>query len=246
MRVRDFRNHEIYASLRVLPPVIIRVDGRSFKSVLHRHGFEKPFDHRFASATATAAESLMKESGLHPMIAYTFSDEINLLFTDQVLPFDGRVEKLVSVVSSYITGVVARSLEISQIAFDGRAIPLHPSEIADYLIWRQREAWRNCINGYGYYTLRSLGISREDAASRMRGMRAPDIHELCFRNGINLNSVPAWQRRGVLVHRTEYAKHGYDPVREIEVVADRRRVVQNWDLPIFASDAGGSLLRWQF
>jgi tRNA(His) 5'-end guanylyltransferase len=124
---------------------MIRVDGRGFKNLLYKQGFEKPFDYRFASAMAGAAESLAHQSGLHPVIAYTFSDEINILLTDQV------------------------------IAFDGRVIPLHPHQIPEYLIWRQLEAWRNCINSYGHYTLRSTGLSGRDAASRMQGMRSCDI-----------------------------------------------------------------------
>ena len=243
MQRSDFENCEIYADLRAIPPVIIRVDGRGFKNLLQRHGFEKPFDHRFASAMAGAAESLAHQSGLHPVIAYTFSDEINILLTDQVLPFNGRIEKLVSVISSHITSVITMSLDISPIAFDGRAIPLHPHQITGYLIWRQSEAWRNCINSYGHYTLRSTGLSGRDAASRMLGMRSCDIHEMLFRHGINLDKVPAWHRRGVMVHRDEYAKCGYDPVRGVEVTANRRKIVQNWDLPIFASEDGAELIQ---
>ncbi|MEA1893736.1 MAG: tRNA(His) guanylyltransferase Thg1 family protein [Euryarchaeota archaeon] len=242
MSVSDFRNHEIYADLIATPPVIIRVDGRSFKNLLQRHGFEKPFDRRFASAMAGATESLFQQSGLYPVVAYTFSDEINILFRD-VLPFDGRIEKLVSVVPSSISSALTRSLKISPIAFDGRVIPLHPGQIIEYLVWRQAEAWRNCINGYGHYTLRSDGLSGKEAASRMLGLRASDIHELCFQHGINLGKVPLWQRRGVLVYWEEYTKPGYDPVRDIEVVVNRKRVTQNWDLPIFASDEGGVMVR---
>ena len=242
MRVSDFEDHEIYADLRAIPPVIIRVDGRSFKNVLERHGFEKPFDDRFADAMAGAAESFFRESGLSPAIAYIFSDEINILFTD-ALPFSGRIEKLVSVISGYISSALTRSLNIPGIAFDGRVIPLHPGEILDYLIWRQSEAWRNCVNGYGYYLLRSIGLPGKDAASRMRGLRASGIHELCFQHGINLDKVPAWQRRGILIHREAYTKRGYDPVRKIEVFAKRKKIVQNRDLPIFASDEGALMIQ---
>jgi hypothetical protein len=32
-------------------------------------------------------------------------------------------------------------------------------------------------------------------------------------------------------------------VRDIEVVVNRKRIAQNWDLPIFASDEGGMMVR---
>ncbi|MCD6208009.1 MAG: tRNA 5'-guanylyltransferase [Methanosarcinales archaeon] len=242
MKVADFRNHEVYSDLRVVPPIIIRVDGRNFKNLLHKHEFEKPFDHRFASAVVDSAESFFREGGVHPSIAYIFSDEINILFTD-ALPFTGRVEKLVSVVSSHIASALTSSLGLCPIAFDGRVIPLHPEQVIEYLVWRQTEAWRNCVNSYGYYMLRRTGLSGDCAASRLLGLSLPDIHELCFQNGINLDSVPAWQRRGVMIYRAGYEKRGYDPIRKVEVVANRTKLVSDWDLPIFASDAGIEMLR---
>ena len=92
--------HEIYKDIKALPPVIVRADGRNFKESLSRLGFEKPYDMRFAQGMVSAARSLIKDSGLTPEWAFTFSDEINILFKE--LPFDGRVEKLDSVVPSYI------------------------------------------------------------------------------------------------------------------------------------------------
>jgi len=48
-------------------------------------------------------------------------------------------------------------------------------------------------------------------------MKANDIHELVFQNGINLAETPVWQRCGILVYRETHVKTGYDPIKQKEV-----------------------------
>ena len=235
------KRREIYADLRCAPPVIIRVDGRNFKNTLSRLDFEKPYDKRFASAMADSVELFFKKSGMSPVFAYTFSDEINFLFTDT--SFNERVEKLDSIIPSYISSALSILLDLDEpISFDSRIVPLNSDQIIEYLIWRQREAWRNCVSSYGYYTLRSEGLSESEAAAQMKGKKATDVHELLYGRGINLAKTHAWQRRGILVHKEEYEITGFDPVKNVETESLRTRVVQNWDVPIFNSDEGNAFL----
>jgi len=228
--------------LRCAPPVIIRVDGRNFKNTLSRLKFEKPYDKRFASAMADAVEHFFRKSGMSPVFAYTFSDEINFLFFDT--SFNERVEKLDSIIPSYISSALTILLDPDEpISFDSRIIPLNNDQVIEYLIWRQREAWRNCISSYGYYTLRSEGLSDIEAAAQMKGKKASSVHELLFGSGINLAKTPAWQRRGILIHKEKYEIAGFNPVENMETVSMRTRVVQNWDIPIFNSDEGNVFLK---
>ncbi len=235
------KRREIYADLRCAPPVIIRVDGRNFKNTLSRLNFEKPYDKRFASAMADAVELFFKKSGMSPVIAYTFSDEINFLFSDT--SFNERVEKLDSIIPSYISSALTMQLDPDEpISFDSRIVPLNSDQIIEYLVWRQREAWRNCISSYGYYTLRSEGLSEVEAAAQMKGKKAASVHELLFERGINLTKTPAWQRRGIVIHKEEYEISGFNPMENVETGSMRTRVVQNWDIPIFNSDEGNTFL----
>ncbi len=235
------KKREIYADLRCVPPVIIRVDGRNFKNTLLRLNFEKPYDKRFASAMANVAELLFKKSGLSPVFAYTFSDEINILFQD--VPFDGRIEKLDSVIPSFMSSALTMLLKLDEpVSFDSRILPVNFDHIYDYMIWRQREAWRNCISSYGYYTMRSEGLSEADAAAFLMGKKGSDIHELLFKRGINLAKVPAWQRRGIVVHKDEYDVTGFNPVLNERTTTTRTRVVQNWHGPVFESEDGRAFL----
>ncbi|MGB3907542.1 MAG: tRNA(His) guanylyltransferase Thg1 family protein [Methanomethylovorans sp.] len=235
------KEREIYSDLRCTLPFIIRVDGRAFRNSLLRLNFQKPFDSRFAISMGNAVEMLFKKSGISPVFGYIFSDEINLLF--KYAPFDGRVEKLNSVVPSFLSSALTLCLKVQEpLAFDSRIVPLCKDQIMDYLSWRQKEAWRNCINSYAFYVLVSKGYREKEAAITLKKKRSSDIHELLFRYGINIAKVPAWQRKGMLVHKEQYSIVGYNPLMQENTSSIRTRVVQNWDIPQFTSPEGRSFI----
>jgi tRNA(His) guanylyltransferase len=80
--------------------------------------------------------------------------------------------------------------------------------------------------------LRNAGKTVAEATRALRRTKTADKNELLFQHGINFNDVPAWQRRGVGLWHEEYQRTGYDPVREIEVTATRRRVRVERNLPM--------------
>lgn len=235
-------DRELYAEIKAKPPLIIRVDGRNFKRLLRESDFKKPYDTRFAMSMAEATVLFFENSGFDPVIAYSFSDEINLLF--ETVPFRGRLEKLDSVIASYISSALTIIMDFNDaIAFDARVIPVCGGDDAvEYLAQRQAEAWRNHINAYGYYGLLESGLTKKEAEERLRGMKAMDVHEMLFRKGINLNETPKWQRRGFLIAKRKYDKEGYNPKTAECVTITRYKVVQEWDLPLFKSEQGRAFL----
>jgi tRNA(His) guanylyltransferase len=236
------KRKEVFSGIRVPPPVIMRMDGRNFKESLAKLGFRRPYDEAFARGMVTAARSLLADSGLGPEWAFVFSDEVNVLFEE--LPFDGRVEKLDSVVASYLSSALTLNLkQDTPLAFDARVIPVHREEIADYLIGRQSEAWRNHMQSYGFYTLVAEGMGEREAAAKMKGMKFEDIHEMMWQRGVNLNETPGWQRKGVFIYRKKYEKEGYNPVTGENVIVERMEIVEDWDPPVFGSDEGKAFLR---
>lgn len=210
---------EIYSGLRARPPLVARADGRGFKNILA--GCKKPYDAGFAGFMASSASSLFEDSGICPVLAFTFSDEINLAFL--TAPFGGRIEKIDSLVASFLSA--ALSLQMGRpVSMDCRTIPLCRAEIREYLIERQNEAWRNHVFSYGFYMLQEEGLDPSQAMERMRGMREPEIHEMLFQRGTNLAKTPSWERRGIMIYR------------------DEGRVLQDWQLPLFSSEEGKELL----
>ena len=212
-------SREIFSGLYAPAPLAARADGRGFKKLLQ--GKRKPYDIDFARSMVRATEGIFSDSGLAPAFAFTFSDEVSLVFLEA--PFAGRVEK----VDSLIAGSLSASLSLQlarPVSLDCRTIPLCPAEIVDYLIERQEETWRNHVFSYGFYMLLQEGLSNARAMERLRGLREHEIHELVFQRGINLAKTPAWERRGVMIYR----KGG-------QVAAD-------WDIPLFSSKEGVALL----
>lgn len=198
---------------------MVRADGRAFRKILEKR--KKPYDLDFARSMAGAAVALFQDSGLAPVMAYAFSDEINLLFTDA--PFTGRVEKIDSVVAGSLSGALSLSFGCA-LSMDCRIIPVCRSEIIDYLIERQDEAWRNHVFSYGFCMLTKEGLTHYQAMEHLRGMKEHSIHELVFQKGVNLARTPLWERRGILCYR----KDG--------------KVVEDWELPLFKEEDGKRLI----
>ena len=231
------KNREIYAEMRCIPPVVLRADGRNFKNTLSGMGFKKPYDKTFARAMADTAELFIKKSGLSPLFAYTFSDEVSFLFT--YLPFDGRVEKIDSVVASFLGSALTIELRLEEpVAFDSRLVALQKEEIPEYFHWRQLEAWRNFVATWGFYALRNEGVGKNEAAKCLKGKKEWEIHEMLFERGINLAALPAWQRRGIIISNEEYEIQGFNPVSGKEEKSLRRKITQNWEIPKFKSEEG--------
>jgi tRNA(His) 5'-end guanylyltransferase len=235
------KHRELYSNLTTLPPLFIRLDGRTFHRFAERWRLESPFDERFSEAMAAVSAGLISDSGLSPDLAYTFSDEISLYFSR--LPFNGRVEKLDSVSASFTASALTIGMKSEEpVSFDARIVHVTPELAVEYLVNRQGEAWRNHLNAYCQNSLMQEGMSRKEAAARLKGLPSREMHELMFSRGFNLGGTPAWQRRGVLVYKRLYPVRGFNPKTGEMVESSRHGVVVNRDLPVFASPEGRALL----
>ena len=234
------KEREIYAGLRTVAPFFVRVDGRNFRHALSLLQSEQPHDLTFAKSMGAASEALMHRSGLPVQLIFTFSDEANALFL--LVPFDGRIEKLDSVIASFFASAVTLQLAPSiPLAFDARVVPVNKLDVPAYLEWRQNEAWRNHLHAYTYYHLRQEGETARDAHAKLFEMNASEMHEFMFNRGVNLAKTPSWQRKGILVHKELYEKQGIDNAGRPSS-GQRSRVVQNWDVPLFKSRKGREML----
>jgi len=234
-------NREIFSAITIIPPVFVRLDGRTFHRLAEDLSLKKPFDDRFSHAMVQVCTTLVADSGLCPDFAFTFSDEISLFFTQ--LPFNGRVEKIDSVSASFAASALTLILgTTTPVSFDARVIPATREFAIEYLINRQNEAWRNHVNGYCQQVLIEDGMSAKNAAAQLKGMPAKSLHEMMHIRGFNLAMTPAWQRRGVLVYKKITEKEGFNPITQQTVVAERSAVTVDRDLPLFTSPEGKEFL----
>lgn len=172
--------------------VVLRLDGRAFHTVLRNA--TKPYDVDVARALSTAAEKLCEQvPGAE--FAYLQSDEISILMTDlrtvrSELWFGGDVQKLVSVGASVATqafnDVIRPAPGYQALAgitqpgyFDARVLTLpHPIEVANYFVWRQRDAQRNAVTSAARAYFGQRDLNRKNVGEVRAMLR--DVHGVDF------------------------------------------------------------------
>lgn len=240
---RKMRVFETAADYCVLPGIymIARLDGRSFTRLTKEVcQFEAPFDERFRDLMVATTESLMT-CGFRVLYGYTESDEISLLFAQDESLFGRKLRKYNSTLAAEASARF--SLLLGQVAtFDCRISQLpHADLVVDYFRWRSEDAARNALNAHCYWMLRKQGRNQKQADGRLLGLSVGQKNELLFQHGINFNELPGWQKRGVGVYWEEFDKPARNPITNEEVVARRRRLRINLDLPI--KDEYGGFVR---
>lgn len=235
------KNCEIFSSLKVpcTYNIVLRLDGRNFSQLSRKLEFEKPYDIEFMKIIAESSCQLFKE--FSPRFIYTFSDEVNLLLGE--IPFAGRVEKINSVLPSFISSAFTREIMeqdkfkeklkgTKPISFDSRLIPLSDEGVVEYFQWRQAESWRNCLNGYSYWKLRETH-SQKEAMQILHKKKSSQLHEILFQKGINLAELPLWQRRGIGIYKKAFKVDGINPLTNEKVTSHRKKIFIDWELPRF-------------
>ncbi len=230
------KEYEVYSSLKVPKnsKVIVRLDGRAFHKLASDLELEKPYDETFYNVMVKVCEDLFKE--FSPVFLYTFSDEISLLLDN--IPFEGRIEKIDSVIASFTSSSFVMNYDVDfkkPPAFDSRIIPINDEDIMKYFKWRQDESWRNCVNSHGISYLKSK-YSNNEANEKIKGMKLNEIHELLFQNGINLNDVETYKKRGIGIYRKDKEIVGFNKKENKNQTSYRSYVYTDWELPIFTED----------
>lgn len=138
---------------------IVRVDGRAFHTFL-RHA-SKPWDEDVVRTMQKTAQRLC-EALDGAVLGYTQSDEISIVLQDfenngTQAWFGGVVQKQASIAAAtataYFTAEYRHHFDLDDgplPVFDARVFTIPDIvEVANYLIWRQRDAVRNSILGLG-------------------------------------------------------------------------------------------------
>jgi len=217
-----FKEWEIYSKEIVEAPLIVRIDGNNFHKLTSLCRMAKPFDEMFHLSMVGTARDLMTETGLNISLAYTASDEISLLFLKKThLPFKGRIEKILSILSSYASLALQRRLRDSfsyegLLSFDARIVKIHARrEIMEYFSWRCFESFRNFLNSYAQNL-----IGRKETF----GMKGEEIVKELRLRGFDIRKAPKWQKYGTLIYWRHVEKKGRDAMTGKEVTVKRRRI----------------------
>lgn len=179
-----------------LLPICARIDGRSFSS--WTNGLARPFDAGLSMAMVETTKFLVEES--HAKMGYTQSDEISLVFHGSSTFFDGKLQKLVSVLASLATAkfnalvpLLVKAKVGRLAAFDCRvwAVP-NEAEATNVLLWREQDATKNSVSmaARAYYSHKEL-----------HGKSSSEMQELLFQKGVNWDEYPAFFKRGTFARR---------------------------------------------
>jgi tRNA(His) 5'-end guanylyltransferase len=178
----------------------MRLDGRAFHSYLR--DADKPFDRDFVADMNILSMRLVEEIA-GARLAYVQSDEISILLTDfettQAEPwFGGGVQKLVSVSASFAGAYFTklRTFWPGLPTFDCRVWSMSDAvEVANYFVWRQRDAVRNSIQMLG---------QRYFSQSELHGKNGDQIQEMLFSaHKVNWNDLDVGLKRGRLLVPTD-------------------------------------------
>jgi len=242
-KYKNWPKHEIFSKTCIPPetPFFIRLDGWKFRKLSETIKAEKPFDEKFAKCFVSSGKILFS-TGFSPALIYVASDELNILFLDAA-PFRRRVEKIDSVPASLVSNAFTLSLQKffnkkNVVAFDSRIVVVSNDEkIIEYLAWRQMNNWRNHNNAYAYWVFRKTGRKPSEISKKLKGLKTEELHEIMFRQGINLAKTPQWQRRGILIYKQPF-------LRKTEThIAARWKIKEDWNLPPFTSEDGVKLIK---
>lgn len=225
---------------------ILRIDGRGFSKLTQRMKFEKPYDRGFHMIMSAVTKALVEN--LQAAYGYHQSDEISILLPKGTDLFDRRVEKLVSVSAGLATAVFNQEMPAFAPPpgeppilphFDSRmVVAVNDQDALDYFKWRLQDATRNCLNSYCHWTaIQKKGLSATRAATLFNGQSVEFKNEWLFRQGINFNDVPSWQKRGSSVCWELYARQGWNPKEQKAVEVSRWKAVAGHELPMGAAHA---------
>lgn len=230
-RMRVFETAHDYCVIPALF-IVVRLDGRGFtRQTKEVWNLEAPFDARFRDIMLETTEHLL-DCGFSAAYGYTQSDEISLLLRRDDATFGRKTRKVISVLAGEASAAFTLSMG-RHACFDAR-ISLLPTAalVCDYFHWRQQDAHRNALNAHCYWLLRRGGKSAREATHQLLGLSVAEKNELLFQGGINFNQLPAWQKRGAAVYWENFQKPAINPKTGKAVLASRRRITRNLELPI--------------
>jgi tRNA(His) guanylyltransferase len=188
-------------------PLVARLDGKAFHTFCK--GLQRPFDERLSRLMVRVMSALVDR--FNAKIGYTQSDEITLVwFSDSTSSteyvFDGRFQKLNSLLAAYATAVFNRDLQ-TFLPEKGGELPIFdcrsfvvPNLLEAYhaVLWRQQDCTKNAI---------SMAAQSMFSHRSLQGQNGSQMQERMWsEKGVNFNDYPAAFRRGTFARRVKVLK----------------------------------------
>lgn len=216
-------------------PLVVRLDGSGFSK--YTKDLERPFDLTYRQIMVDVSKELARY--YQADVYYTQSDEITLVWFNMsyigrdgfnnVLPFGGRYQKIVSEMAGYCTSLFnvytfeRMPHKRGQIAFfDARAYQPNSDDIALLsLRWRVLDSMKNAVNQCVYYL--------EPNHKKFNNVNtAKRIEYLISHETFNWSGLDSWLKDGTLMYKTLVQR----TVSDSEKIPEQYRT----NLPVYKSD----------
>lgn len=232
-RMKEYEKAEGGRRFLPLVPICARIDGRSFSK--WTRDLERPYDERLSRTMKLTTRWLVQQTSA--LVGYTQSDEISLLFYSDSrkssIFFDGRIQKMTSVLASMTTARFNALLPAnlpdkadSPATFDCRAWPLPTrAEAANVFLWRELDATKNSI---------SMAARHYYSHKQLMNKNSSEMQEMLFQKGVNWNDYPAFFKRGVFLQRKQVVRKF--TVEELDKLPPKHEARKNPDLEITRHD----------
>ena len=217
-RMKSYENLSTSRQLMPNCPVYARIDGRAFHTLCK--GLKKPYSIAFIQTMQEVCKYLVGETGA--VLGYVQSDEISLGWLDySKAPFEGRIQKLESVLSSMASAKFVQYIEASKSggglhindgmdrlwhstqihipSFDCRVFNVpNESELANCFLWRENDAIKNSISGMSltFFSHKKLQNKNSDEKIAMMKDKGYEFYRDTDESFI----------RGTFLHREVYKK----------------------------------------
>ncbi|KAL0476754.1 hypothetical protein AKO1_010533 [Acrasis kona] len=212
-------------------PVVVRCDGRAFSKFTKF--FRKPFDVNINEAMVLASADVLSE--FCGTTAYTFSDEASFVMyyknTKGGLPFNGKVQKIISAYASTMTarfGLYLRVLverdqphlseQLSYEAptFDARIFKAPTNkDIFNCFTFRYHDCFRNSLNAFGQSRL----------GDQAYGKNATNLIRELEKSGHLYYETPDAFRKGTFIKESQVTSEGVNPKDPSKLTSYTRRVL---------------------
>lgn len=202
-------------------PIVARLDGRSFSNFTR--GLQKPFDLRLTYLMRDTAKFLVEQTSA--VIGYTQSDEISLVWymkegqSGQYF-FDGRYQKLASILSSMATGYFIRELD-ARLPEKAGLLPMIDARVfqvpslrdaGKVLLQRERDAMKNSV---------TMAASAHFSHKQLQGVNSSTKKQWLVEKGQPWEELPAMCRKGSYFRREKVMREL--TLDELSLIPEGRR-----------------------
>ena len=216
-------------------PVIIRVDGKAFHTFTKRYCKDgEPYSNIMVSSMQMAALH-MTHFMQGAVLAYGQSDEISFLLKDWSTFdtqqwFGGKIQKIVSVSAAMASTAFYAGIELyhrdepiplqHRPLFDSRVYNIPMEEVANYFVWRQKDAILNSVNMYGQYHF---------SHKSLHGKNIQEVKDMLTEFEMPWENLPLINQRGFCVEKTVGISSRMGNIdEEIPIFTEDREYIEKW------------------